>query len=146
MSWIRTRKAVVGNREKTWSHDVLPARVLLSIGASRDRRVPIMHSYMHQVFEAVMDLEPRSPSTTPGTRKYFENTQKRLNGTLILSPVTSLAFGKPLELTTSFNGMNQRYPRPGLSRNLYVLFRVTKTSQIIFLGCCESVQPNSGAG
>jgi len=33
-----------------------------------------MHRHMHQVFEAVMELEPLSPSATPRTKKDSENT------------------------------------------------------------------------
>jgi len=33
-----------------------------------------IHKHIHQVFEAVMELEPLSPSATPGTKKDFANT------------------------------------------------------------------------
>ena len=33
-----------------------------------------MRNYMHQVFEAVTELAPQSPSAIPGTKKEFENT------------------------------------------------------------------------
>lgn len=72
-----------------------------------------MRSYMHQVFETMMELEPQSPSAIPGTKKEFENTMDAVKQySNFFSTVTSLAFVKPLNWTASFNGMNQRHPRP----------------------------------
>ena len=49
-----------------------------------------MRSYMHQVFEAVMELAPQSPSAIPGTKKEFENTMDAfIQYSNFLSTVTS---------------------------------------------------------
>ena len=55
---------IIGGRKLTWDHMVVSR---LDYGRNYTAK------YMHKIFEAVTDLEPLSPSATPGTTKHFKD-------------------------------------------------------------------------
>jgi len=111
-----------------------------------------IHKHIHQVFEAVMELEPLSPSATPGTKKDFANTTDAFQhySDLIHCHLSGIREASGLDDKIQWDEPEapeepeapKTHMKPKIVCCLFVLHECV---DFIFLDRCESVQAGDGA-